>query len=142
MKLEDLQRESIEDLHISIDNLEEESLRTPYIHNKYLKELLLAKDLYSRYESEMKVLKREKWLYYLGKASPETYKEYPLDLRILKTDVNMFIDSDPDVVDLGYKLSYLKRKIYFIDKVIEECNRRSFHITNAIKSLKFKNGEF
>jgi len=142
LKIEELQDQSEKDLKISIDTLEHDSVRTPQIHHKYLKELMFAKDLYTRYELDLRILKRKKWLYYSGKAKPEIYDEHPLDLKVMKSDVKMFIDSDDEVVALEYKLAFVKRKILFIEKIMDECNRRSFHITNAIKSLKFKNGEY
>lgn len=142
MNIEELERQSKEDLKLSIDSLEYDSIRTPQINHKYIKELLIAKDLYSRYEFDLKRLKKRKWLYYSGKANPEVYVEKPLDLKIMKSDLKMFIESDKDVIELEYKLSFIKRKIFLIEKIIEECNRRSYHINNAIKMLKFKNGEF
>ena len=99
MNIEELERQSKEDLKLSIDSLEYDSIRTPQINHKYIKELLIAKDLYSRYEFDLKRLKKRKWLYYSGKANPEVYVEKPLDLKIMKSDLKMFIESDKDVIE-------------------------------------------
>ena len=71
MTLEELQEQVDKDLKINDTELDLESLKTPQLHNKYLKhynnfKLLMA----SIFESDYKILKRVKWEYYTGKANP------------------------------------------------------------------------
>lgn len=124
-----------------MDVLDDESARTPQIHNKYNKELSEAKKMLIKYEGELNTLIKEKWVYYSGKADKKVYIDKPLDLKILKTDVRMFVDGDSDIVHMRQYIAFVKNKIEYIEKVISECNRRSFHISNIVNFQKFKHGD-
>ena len=81
MTLEELQEQVDKDLKINDTELDLESLKTPQLHNKYLKEYNNFKLLLSRAESDYKILKRFKWEYYTGKSSPQIYKEKPFNFK-------------------------------------------------------------
>jgi hypothetical protein len=84
---------------------------------------------------------KEKWLYYTGKASDETYvKDGAFHLKLMKHEVPMFVEADEQIQEIDVKIHVVKQEVEFIQKTIEEINRRSFHITNAIKALAFLNG--
>jgi len=70
MTLEELQTQADKDLKINDTELDLESLKTPQLHNQYLKHLTKYKLMLSRSETEYNILKREKWEYYTGKADP------------------------------------------------------------------------
>jgi len=59
------------DLKINETELDTESLRTPQLHSKYLNFLSDEKLVLSKLESEYKVTKKYRWLYYTGKLSEE-----------------------------------------------------------------------
>ena len=61
MDLEQLQIEADKDLKINDTELDLESLKTPQLHNKYLKHLTKFKLMLSRAETEYNIMKREKW---------------------------------------------------------------------------------
>ena len=77
MDLEKLQELVDGDLKINDTELDLESLKTPQLHNKYLKHLTKFKLLLSRAEAELATTKKALWEYYTGKADPEVYKENP-----------------------------------------------------------------
>ena len=58
----------------------------------------------------MRRLIREKWLYYKGKAPSKVYKKCHLILNFTtKEEVNMFIESDDDIMKLQYKIDYIEQ---------------------------------
>ena len=86
MTLEELQEQADKDLKINDTELDLESLKTPQLHNQYLKHLTKYKLMLSRSETEYNILKREKWEYYTGKADPSVYAQNPFQFKLLKTD--------------------------------------------------------
>ena len=88
MDLEQLQELAEKDLKINDTELDLESLKTPQIHNKYLKHLTKFKLLLTRAQDDFTKVKRDKWEYYTGKADPAVYQLKPFNLKILKQDVN------------------------------------------------------
>ena len=137
MTLEELQELADKDLKINDTELDLESLKTPQLHNKYMKHLTKFKLLLSRSETEYNMLKREKWEYYTGKADPKVYAEKPFDLKILKTDIDKYLDSDIDLQKLKQKVDYLNTTVDFIDRTIRQITNRTFTIKNAIDWRKF-----
>ena len=49
---------------------------------------------------DYKVMYRMKWEYYTGKANPEIYRDKPFDLKVLKADVGIYLDSDGELQQL------------------------------------------
>ena len=77
--------------------LANDSMETPRLHAKYLQFINQFKLMLSEAEVKRKVLLREKFEYYSGKAPAAVYKEKPFALKVLKGDLNVYIDSDPDL---------------------------------------------
>jgi hypothetical protein len=69
MDLEKLQEQADKDLKINDTELDLESLKTPQLHNQYMKHLTKYKLMLSRAETEYNMMKREKWEYYTGKEN-------------------------------------------------------------------------
>ena len=104
MTFDELQALADKDLKINESELDLESLKTPQLHNKYLKHYNNFKLLMTRAESDYKILKRVKWEYYTGKASPEVYKQKPFNLKIMKSDLDKYLDSDEDLIKSKQKI--------------------------------------
>ena len=140
MTLEELQEAIDKDLKINDTELDLESLKTPQLHNKYLKHLNNYKLLLSRAETEYSTMKREKWEYYTGKAPAEVYAMKPFDLKILKTDIDKYLESDIDLQKLKQKVSYLQTTVDYLDRTIRLISNRGFAIKNAIDWRRFTSG--
>ena len=141
MTLEELKQESYKDLPINkVENIDQESFFNQEIKAKWLDyksrfELLLA-----RSKGDYQVMYREKWEYYGGKADAKIYAAKPFDLKVLKTDLQMYIASDSDIIDLSNKIAYLETTIKFIDGVIRSIDNRGWDIKNAISWKQFEAG--
>ena len=72
-----------------------------------MKHLTKFKLMLSRTNSDYNSLKREKWEYYTGKSDPQVYKDKPFDLKILKTDIDKYLEADEDLIKSKQKLDYL-----------------------------------
>tara|TARA_B100000287_G_scaffold412499_1_gene443043 strand:+ start:2561 stop:2989 length:429 start_codon:yes stop_codon:yes gene_type:complete len=140
MTLEELQELVEKDLKINESELDLESLKTPQLHNKYLKHLNNFKLLLTRAESEFWTIKREKWEYYTGKSSPEVYKEKPFNLKILKSDIDKYLESDEDMIKAKQKIKYLETVVDYLDRTVRQITNRTFTIKNAIDWRKFTSG--
>jgi len=83
---------------------------------------------------------RQKWEYYGGKSDAKIYIAKPFDLKVLKTDLAMYITSDEEIIQLMDKIGYLEIVIKFIDGVIKSIDNRGWDIKNAIEWRKFEAG--
>jgi len=140
MTLEELQVQADKDLKINDTELDLESLKTPQLHNQYLKHLTKYKLMLSRTETEYNILKREKWEYYTGKADPSVYAQNPFHFKLLKTDVDKYLESDMDLQKLKQKVDYIQTTVDFLDRTIRQISNRGFTIKNAIDWRKFTSG--
>lgn len=140
MTLEELQEKLEKDLKINDVELDLESLKTPQLHNKYMKHLNSFKLLLSRAEGDFANVKRNLWEYYTGKADASVYAEKPFDLKILKQDVDKYIESDDTYIKAKQKLDYLQTTVDYLDKSIRQISNRTFTIKNAIEWRKFTSG--
>ena len=141
MNLEQLKEEAYKDLPITDqEHLDQESFHNQDIKAKWLDyktrfELLLVKN-----KGDYQKLYRDKWEYYGGKADVKVYVAKPFDLKVLKTDLQMYINSDEEVVKLSDKISYLETAIKYIDGVIKSIDNRGWDIKNAIAWKKIEAG--
>jgi len=132
------------DLKINETELDTESLRTPQLHSKYLNFLSDEKLVLSKLESEYKVTKKYRWLYYTGKLSEEELEELewePFQLSVLKTDIDKFMDSDDDIQAIYNRIQYRKTVVDYLDNIIKVISNRQWNIRSAIDWLKFTNGQ-
>ena len=140
MNLEELQNLADKKLKINDTELDLESLKTPQLHNEFLKHLTNYKLMLSRAQTEYNILKKEKWEYYTGKADASVYAEKPFDLKILRTDIDKYLDADIDLQKAKQKVDYLETTVDFLDRTIRQISNRGFTIKNAIDWRKFTSG--
>ena len=140
MTLQDLYKMVEKDLNINDTELDRESLRTPYLHDKYLKFYETAKLELARVKKEYKKLRLKKILYYSGKAEKEVYDENPFEFKVLKNELDVWLDADDELEDLNLKVEFENAKVDYLQRTLTEITRRSFHIKSAIDWRKFING--
>ena len=140
MDLEQLQDLADKKLKINDTELDLESLKTPQLHNEFLKHLTKFKLMLSRAETEYNVLKKDKWEYYTGKADASVYALKPFDLKIWRTDIDKYLDADIDLQKAKQKVDYLETTVDFLDRTIRQIANRGFTIKNAVDWRKFTSG--
>ena len=140
MNLDELKFQVEKDLKVDNEHLDTESLKNQEIKAKYL-------DIKSKYElllfkakGDYKRLYREKWEYYGGKADAKIYASKPFDLKVLKTDLSVYITADEEIIDAENKIGYLETVVDYIKGVIKSVDNRGWDIKNAIEWKKFEAG--
>lgn len=141
MKIEDIHAEIEKDSVIDKANLDTESLNIPILHAKwyriFMEELRFTKAL----EHDYKVTKRDRTLYYTGKAPDEEYLNEPMNLKaVLKADVDMYLDGDEKLAKIRLRLELQKAKLEMLETFLKNISTRNFLIKNAIDFQRFKNG--
>ena len=141
MTLDDLKEQVKNDLAILNDErLDNESFKNQELYAKYLDHKTNFELLLYRAKGDYKVLYREKWEYYGGKADAKVYATKPFDLKVLKTDLSIYIESDEDIIKIEHKISYLETVVKYLDGVLKSINSRGWDIKNAISWRQFESG--
>jgi len=140
MNLEELQAEADKDLVIDDTELDTESLKTPILHNKYLQYYNKFNLLLKKTQWEERTLNREKWEYYTGKSDPSVYKDKPFDIKVLRADVHIYINSDDELQKIQAKVVYQEAIVYYLEQILKIITNRSFTIKNAIEWRRFTSG--
>ena len=140
MTLEELQQQVGKDFKLDDTELDSESVSIPLLHNKYLIHFNKFSLLLKKAEYEHKTMIKNKWEYYTGKADPSVYKEKPFDIKVLKSDVHIYMDSDPELQRADQKVAYLNQIVKYLEQALRGVNNRSFLIKNAIEWKKFTSG--
>ena len=140
MDIEKIQTLWDEDSKLDVDNLHTESTKIPSLHAKYYKiynKILLLKKME---ENKLKILNKEKWQYYTGKANPEVYIDKPFDHKVLRQDVDKYLESDDDLIKAKTKIDYFQVMLNYLDSILKNINNRTYQIKNAIEWQQFIRG--
>jgi|TARA_B110000444_G_scaffold226808_1_gene231597 hypothetical protein len=140
MDLQELQLQAEKDLKIDDTILDIESLKTPELYGKYLQLNIRWSLLLKQAESNHRILLRKKWEYYGGKSEPQVYRDKPFELKILKQDIQLYLDSDEEIIESSHKVEYHKAIVDYTDKLCRMINNRGFQIKNAIDWKRFMDG--
>lgn len=143
MNLSDLFDAWQQDSVFERDLLTEESIKIPQLHSKWMKTLSTERMRLKTYQTQFKEMYRIKHEYYRGDLDIEDITSYgwePMHLKILRSDLQMYLDADPDLSELQQKVDIQQEKIKFIEGVIQQINTRGFQIKNVIDWEKFKSG--
>ena len=140
MTLDELKAQVLLDLSVDNEHLDTESLKNQEIKAKYLDYKTRYELLLFKAKGDYKRLYREKWEYYGGKADAKIYASKPFDLKVLKTDLSVYITSDEDIINAENKVGYLEVVVDYIKGVIKSVDNRGWDIKNAIEWKKFEAG--
>lgn len=143
MKLEDIFSEWENDSNIDITELGEESLKISKLHHKYFRILSNERMQYKKLDAELKMLKLEKHEFYTQGPTKETMEkgwQLPAVGKILRSDVNNYIDSDRDIVNLSLKIGVQLEKMDLLESIIKVIINRGYNLKVALDWEKFKMG--
>ncbi len=125
------------------DLLTEESIKVPQLHSKWMKMLSTERMRHKVTQAQYKEMYRIKHEYYRGDLDIEDIQAHgwePMHLKILRTDLTMYLEADTDLIELQQKVDVQQEKVKFIEGVIQQINTRGFQIKNVIDWEKFKSG--
>ena len=141
MALEELQNEARQDLAvIDQERLDQESLKNQTIKAKWLEHRTKYDQLLIMRRADHQKLYRDKWEYYGGKADAKIYETKPFDLKVLKSDLSVYIESDEDIIKMENKIVYLETVVKYVDGVLKSISARGWDIKNAIQWKNFEAG--
>jgi hypothetical protein len=143
MTIEEINSMWAEDAKIDESNIGRESAKIPELHNKYylmyVKEALKSRKL----KSDLKELEKAKTEYYNGSMDQEELKLRgwkPNPLKILRQDIDKYIESDKDIIQLSLRIAYHDSTAKYLEDIVKQINNRNFIIKNIIDWAKFTNG--
>ena len=140
MTLDELKLQVKKDLEVDDETLDKESYKNQELYAKYLDHKTNFELLLYKAKGDYKILFKDKWEYYGGKADAKIYVTKPFDLKVLKTDLNIYIESDEEIIKLEHKIAYLETTIKYIDGVLRSIQSRGWDIKNAISWKLFEAG--
>ena len=140
MTLDELKVQVANDLKVNDERLDTESLKNQELYTKYLDTKSNFELLMYKAKSDYKILYRQKWEYYGGKADAKIYETKPFDLKVLKSDLSVYIESDEEIITIENKIVYLETTVKFLEGVQRSIQSRGWDIKNAIEWRKFEAG--
>ena len=143
MKIEEIVSEWDKDCKMDETELGDESTKIPVIHNKYLKIFMGENAQLKKLFAQRAKLKRRLLEYYLGELDQEELEELGREQfykKLLKNEVETYIESDDEFIELNLRLALQQEKVNYLEAVIKSINNRGFQIKNAIEWLRFTNG--
>ena len=140
MTLDELKLQVKKDLEVDDETLDKESYKNQELYAKYLDHKTNFELLLYKAKGDYKILFKDKWEYYGGKADAKIYVTKPFDLKVLKTDLNIYIESDEEIIKLEHKIAYLETTIKYIDGVLRSIQSRGWDIKSAISWKQFEAG--
>lgn len=143
MKIEEILSEWSEDAKINLTQLDVESAKIPLLHHKYYKLFITERLKLKKMLSNMKKLRLIKHDYYSGNLADEDCKKCgweQFDRKLLKTDIDKFIDADSDVIEHTLKVSLQQEKVDLLDSIIKSLSPRGYNLRVAMDFLRFQNG--
>jgi len=140
MTLDELKLQVEKDLKINDERLDTESYKNQELYAKYLDHKTNFDFLLYKAKGDYKILYRKKWEYYGGKADAKVYETKPFDLKVLKSDLSVYIESDDEIIAIENKIVYLETVIKYLDGVLKSITSRGWDIKNAIQWKSFEAG--
>ena len=143
MKFEEIQKLWTSDCNIDETELAQESVKIPQLHNKYL-------IFYSNEKLKFKEIKylfagliKRKRDYYSGRMTAEELEAAdwePFQYKLLKADVQEYIDADENVIESKKLLALQEEKVNYLESIVKGLSTRGYLIKNAIDWKRFTEG--
>lgn len=143
MDIEDINKMWANDCKIDELNLGGEAAKIPQLHSKYYRLYISSSLKVKKLRADLTMLEKAKFEYYNGSMSEEELKDRgwkPNPLKIIRTDINRYIDSDKDIVSLSLNIDYHLSIANYIEDILRQINARNYMISNAINWAKFQQG--
>ena len=143
MKFEEIQIAWTRDCEMDETELSHESIKIPQLHNKYL-------IFYSNEKLKFKEIKylfagliKRKRDYYSGRMTAEELEAAdcePFQYKLLKVDVQEYIDADENVIESKKLLALQEEKVNYLESIVKGLSTRGYLIKNAIDWKRFTEG--
>lgn len=143
MNIESIVKEWDKDCKIDETELGRESTKIPVVHNKYIKIFMGERIAMYKLRAESKRVRKTLIEYYMGELDDDELNDLDRDQffkRLLKNEVDAYIESDELMIETNLKLGLQEEKISYLEAIIRNINNRGFQIKSAIDWAKFTTG--
>ena len=143
MKIEKIFEEWDADTDFDKTELGDEALKVSKLHHKYFRILSQERITRRSLEADLKILRLEKFEFYTQGPSKESVErgwEMPPIGRVVKSEVNNYMEADKDMIALSLKIGIQNEKIDLLESIIKTILSRGYNIKAAIDWEKFKMG--
>ena len=120
-----------------------ELIKIPLLHNKYLTILTKHKIASKKAHFDYLRMRKVKLDYFGGRMSAEELREYgwePFQF-VLKTDLNSYLEADPDLIKLLEKKVYHEECVSVIESIMNELKQRTWQLRDFIQWERFIGGQ-
>jgi len=123
-----------------------ELAKIPSLHSKYLQILSYHNLLIKKITSEYNKKKSIKFQYYNGDLNdPDELSKHgfsePQRKKILKQDIQIYLDGDDDLINLLLKKSLHQEIVDYTTSILKEINNRTYQVNNIIRWEMFVSGQ-
>lgn len=140
MNTEEIREAITQDLNIDRFNLVDEMQRTPKLFSKYL-------SIWVGEKAKLRMIQRKYWKaykerreYYSGSANDDVYENEPFDRKIIRQDLEVWLDADEKIQDLKDRMSFQELVVEVLERTLKEINNRNYIIRGMIDVIKFESG--
>ena len=143
MKFEEIQYQWTLDCVMDETELSQESIKIPQLHNKYLIYYSNEKLKFKEIKYLFAGLIKRKRDYYSGRMTAKELEMAdwePFQLKLLKADVQEYIDADDNVIESKKLLALQEEKVNYLESIVKSLTTRGYLIKNAIDWKRFTEG--
>ena len=143
MKLEAIHAEWANDAIIDKQKLDDEALKISLLHAKYQQIYTNERLVLRKYESQLKVLKLDKFEFYTQGPTKETQEKgwkLPDFGKVLKNEADRYVETDQDVIDLSLKIGLQHEKVDLLESIIRTIMNRGFALKTSMDFIRFSSG--
>jgi hypothetical protein len=143
LKLENILEEWTKDCNIDEARLSSEIVGIPKLHAKYIRHLNDHKLASIKAKIDYDKLKNLLTEYYNGNLDKETLDELgweQFDLKLMKSGVERYINSDERLNKLLYKKSYHDQVASTCEQILNELKNRTWQLKTVVDYNKFLSG--
>lgn len=141
MNLDEIQSMWEKDSKIDMDNLHDESVKTPQLHQKYYTLYTTLKLLQTKAQDTEKKIRLERYNFYSGKAPAEAYVEEPFPYKVRdKESMTLHLNADTKLSTAKMKVDYYQVMLDYLADILKMIHNRGYQIKNSIDWSKFTSG--
>jgi hypothetical protein len=141
MTIEEILQEWDIDSEMDDNHIDNESIKVPKLHAKYIRHLIQAKLKNTKIQNEFNLLKKTKFRYYRGELSREELTELNWQqwqgVKPMKNEMEQFLDGDTDLNNIKVKIEYLNSMVYLLESILGQIKARDWQLKNVLEYKKF-----
>jgi hypothetical protein len=141
MTIEEILQEWDIDSEMDDNHIDNESIKVPKLHAKYIRHLIQAKLKNTKIQNEFNLLKKTKFRYYRGELSRDELTELNWQqwqgVKPMKNEMEQFLDGDTDLNNIKVKIEYLNSMVYLLESILGQIKARDWQLKNVLEYKKF-----